>query len=36
MKNQVAAEATIGDGVLNITLPELVAGEPSQAQASAI
>ena len=29
-------EATFRDGVLNVTLPKLVAGEPSQAQASAV
>ena len=29
-------EARFSDGVLNVTLPKLVAGEPSQAQASAV
>ena len=29
-------EATFRDGVLNVTLPKLVAGEPSRAQASAV
>jgi len=29
-------EATFRDGVVNVTLPKVVAGEPSQAQASAV